>query len=310
METTEVQHPGRVFIARFGPLRDVEDVLHYANFLRDESGLSDEPPVDLAAVLQRFAMPPPLYASLPGQQAVLLDDEIGLMLINEDDPITRQRFSQAHELMECVFVAHAEAKDEEHPGVRFRDHVKESLCEQGAAALLLPRSSFLKEVAGLGVSLDAASNLASLYQASLLATLFQMVRYAPGAHALVVWRLALKPEQERRLPPPEQLPMFGPELVPSPQKELRVWWATCTEGEPTGFIPKHKSIPRESLIFQAYDTPSLLSGEEFVNLGRVRGTCFVEAKRIKVGEEDCVVSLMHLPGDRACHLRPRTFQAP
>ena len=309
MKTIEIQHPGRVFIARFGPLKDVDDVVRYADFLRDESGLSDEPPVDLAAILRRFGMPPPLYASLPGQQAVLLDDGIGLMLINEDDPVTRQRFSQAHELMECVFVAHEESKDEGHRAARFRDRVKEDLCEQGAAALLLPRSSFLREVARLGVSLDAASNLASLYQASLLATLFQMVRYAPGAHALVVWRLALKPEQERRLPPPEQLPMFGPELVPSPQKELRVWWATCTAGQPNGFIPKHKSIPRESLIFQAYGTPSLLAAEEFVNLGRVRGICFLEAKRIRVGEEDCVVSLMHLPGDRACHLRPRTFQA-
>jgi len=281
-------------------LKGADDVLHYADFLREEAGLRDEPPVDLAAIFQRFGMPPPLYASLPGQQAVLLDDEIGLILINDDDSVTRQRFSQAHELMERLFAAHEESLNAGKRGIRFQDQIKEALCEQGAAALLLPRSSFLPKLASLGISLHAASTLAGLYQASLLATLFQMVRYGPGAHALVIWRYALKPEQERELPAPEQLPLFGADLVPSPQREFRVWWATRTKGLTSWFFPKHKSIPRESLIYQAYDTRLPQAGDEFISLGRVWGTCFVEAKRIRMGEEDCVVSLLHLPGDTQC----------
>lgn len=298
------QHPGRVFIARHGLPESIDDVLHYTDFLREEAGLSDEPPVDLAAIFERFGMPAPLYASLPDQQAVLLDDEIGLILINEDDPVTRQRFSQAHELIERLFAAHEESRDEGHPGARFQGRVKEDLCEQGAAALLLPRSSFLREVGRVGISLQAASTLANLYQASLLATLFQMVRHGPGAHALVIWCYALKPEQERKLPPREQLSLFGAEFVPSAQEELRVWWATRTKGLTSWFFPKHKSIPRESLIYQAYNTGQPQSGKELVNLGQVRGTCCIEAKRIQVGAELCVVSLLHLPGD----LHPRKGQ--
>lgn len=300
MKARQNQHPGRAFIARYGLLTDVEDVLLYADFLREEAGLSDEPPVDLEAIFQCFDMPPPLYASLPGQQAVLLDDEIGLLLINDDDPVARQRFSQAHELVERLFTAHEESLDAGNPGMRFQDRVKEDFCEQGAAALLLPRSSLLPRLAGLGISLQAASTLANLYQASLLATLFQTVRYGPGAHALVVWRYALKPRQVQDLPAPVQMPLFDAGLVPSPQRELRVWWATRTKGLTSWFFPKHKSIPRESLIYQAYETGLSQSGAEFVNLGRMQGTCHVEARRIQVGDELCVVSLLHLPGDQHC----------
>jgi Zn-dependent peptidase ImmA (M78 family) len=281
-------------------LQGIDDVLHYAAFLRHEAGISDEPPVDLEPIFEHYGMPPPIYASLPGQQAILLNDETGLVLINEDDPATRQRFSQAHELIERLFSAHEESLHAGSPGVRFQDRVKEDLCEQGAAALLLPRSSFLPRLAGLGISLQAASALANMYQASLLATLFQMVRYGPGAHALVVWRYALKPKQVQDLPAPEQIPLLDADLVPSPQRELRVWWATRTKGLTSWFFPKHKSIPRESLIYQAYDTGLSQAGDEFVNLGKLRGTFHIEARRIQIGDELCVVSLLHVPGDKHC----------
>ena len=151
------RHPGRSYIARFGSPQGIEEVLQYAGFLRHEAGLSNEPPVELEPIFEHFGMPPPVYAPLPDQQAILLSDETGLVLINEDDPATRQRFSQAHELMERLFTAHEESLHAGNPGVRFQDRVKEDLCEQGAAALLLPPSSLLPRLAGLGISLQAAS---------------------------------------------------------------------------------------------------------------------------------------------------------
>jgi hypothetical protein len=300
MPARQNQHPGRAFIAQYGAVRDIDDVLRYADFLRREARLGDEPPVDLRSIFERFGMPPPVQAPLHGQQAVLLDDEVGLIIVNEDDPEARQRFSQAHELMERLFAAHEETLSAGCPGTRFKDRVKENMCDQGAAALLIPRSSFLADLAGQRITMDTASTLANVYQTSLLATLFQMVRYGPGAHALVVWRYTLKPKQVRNLPAPGQMTLLGAELVPSPQKELRVWWANSTEGLPNGFIPKHQSIPRESLIFRVYDAGLPQTGEEFVKLGQIRGTCHIEAKRIRVGDEACVVSLLHLPGDLHC----------
>lgn len=300
MSARSNQHPGRRFIEFCGPLQSADALCKYAVFLRREAGISDEPPINLGIIFEHYGMPPPLYAPLPGQQAVLLDDETGQILLNDGDPETRQRFSQAHELMERLFAAHEEALAVGRSGARFREGHKESLCEQGAAHLLLPLSSFLPRLGRLGVSLKTASTLANEYETSFLATLYQMVRYGAGVHALVVWEYALKPAQVKKLPPPEQMALLPVDLVPSPAKELRVWWSAHTEAVPNVYVPRHKSAPPESLIYKAYDSCVPQVGREFIDLKGVRGTCLVEAKRVSIGDRSVVVSLLHLPGDRAC----------
>jgi hypothetical protein len=71
-----------------------------------------------------------------------------------------------------------------------------------------------------------------------------------------------------------------------------------TLNRPLTFVPRHKSAPRDSLIFRTFDTGLPQSGREFYDLGSVRGTCHVEAKRVTIGDEVAVVSLLHLPGDK------------
>ena len=292
-------HPGRAFVERYGSPHTVEDVLRYADFLRTEAGVDDQPPVDLTLIFQHFGITS-RRAPLIDQQGVLLDSDNGIILINQDDPLARQRFTEAHELMEFLFEVQEEASGWSGPRRRFDGYLKEQLCEQGAAALLMPQASFVPLVRKLGVSMETGSSLANLYQTSFLATLFQMVRLGPGAHALVIWRYALKPTQVQRLPAQEQMSLFGSGFVASPQKELRVWWATCTQGLTKGFVPKHKSIPRDSLIFYARETRLPQSGVEYVSLGRVQGHCLVEARPVTIGDECCVLSLLHLPGDSEC----------
>ncbi len=98
-----VDHPGHLFIREHGPFRNEDDIVSYADFLRTMAGLTDQPPIDLTQIHQRFGIPAPLLAPLQDQQGLLFDSETGIMLIKEDDPITRQRFTNAHELMEmCV----------------------------------------------------------------------------------------------------------------------------------------------------------------------------------------------------------------
>jgi hypothetical protein len=133
-----------------------------------------------------------------------------------------------------------------------------------------------------------------------------MVERGPGAHALVVWRYALKPRQERQIAPEAQSTLFGDEFaVGTPVKQLRVWWSTKTQGVQAGFVPKHKSVGDNSLISLAYTTDLLQSGMECLDLGPVQGLCCVEAKRVTVGSDVCVVSLLHLPQERNC----RTLQS-
>lgn len=98
-------NPGKLFIQRFGLVECAEDVMRYVGFLRDEAGISAEPPIDLAPIHSRFGIPLPKYAPLPDLQGILLNPDHGLILIKEDDPAARQRFTAAHELIELLFSA-------------------------------------------------------------------------------------------------------------------------------------------------------------------------------------------------------------
>jgi hypothetical protein len=192
-----------------------------------------------------------------------------------------------------LFAAHDDMTHEDHWKRRFGSHTKEQLCESGAASLLMPRSSFVPVVEQEGVSLHTASLLAEMYDTSLTATLFQMVRLGPGVHGLAVWRHALKPTQERLLPSGQQPSLFGDELDLSIPTKLRVWWSTSTPGQSGLFLPKHKSTPEDSLISRAYNDNVALIGVEIVDFGRSQLRCTVEAKRIVIAGEIAVVTLLH-----------------
>lgn len=301
LQTTTLYHPGRLFVERHGFLRNDTDVIRYANSLRREAGLGDQPPIDLDQIHRRFNMPAPQFFPLPGQQGVLLDGNACRILINSGDPTTRQRFTQAHELMEVLFHAYMEQPEWEEWKKRF-GYKKERLCEQGAAALIMPASSFDRWVQQEGVSIYSASRIAELYHTSLMATLYQMVERGSGAHVLVVWRCMLKPTQERVLQPKDQQGTLFDLPEPCVEKCLRVWWSRATQGLRDNILFQYKSIPDESLIGQAYSTGQLQRGVELIDCGKQKIECFVEAKAVMIGEERCVVSILHLLDD-ACMQR-------
>lgn len=260
-----------------------EGVLRYVDFLRQAAGLSDEPPVDLALVYQHFGIPTPLRAPLSDQQGILVDSDAGVILIKEDDPLVRQRFTEGHELIELLFDATERSLGEIEVKPRWNESEKEQLCDQGAADLLMPRSSFAPRLHDLGISLTTARTLANLYQTSLLATLVRMLQYGLGTYALVMWHYALKREE---------VELSTPSILP--QKKLRVWWRTWTNTWTYGFIPKNKSIPPDSLISLAERTRLPQSGTEVLNLGRGPILCQVEAMPLQIGNKSCVLSLLRL----------------
>lgn len=289
-------NPGKLFISRYGPANDGSSIARYADFLRRESGIDDHPPVDLARIYRHFGIPTPRRIPLPGQPGLLLNPESGIIFISANDPTTRQRFSEAHELMELLFAAQSPTQSWRSRGRSpFSAKAGESLCEEGAAELLMPLSTFAPYLHRWGVSLETGQRLAELYEVSLTAALLRTVRYGPGRHALVLWQLAWKPREVRSLPHPDQLPLFEDYVPEPPPKKLRVWWGCSTQGGP--FIPRHKSVGLDTSIYRAYELESLVEDMDWVDLGNIRGCCLCESKTITIEAEKLVLSVIHLPKD-------------
>lgn len=290
-------NPGSLFLEEHGPVLEVEDVLEYCAFLREEAGVGAEPPIDLGLVYARFDIPHPKRAPLPNQQGLLIDPEKGLILINSQDPPIRQRFTEAHELMELLFAALPRSAGRG-GGFRagpFQEPSKERLCNEGAAELLMPRVSFIPRVGVTGASYDAARTLGREYCVSTTAALVHMVRVGPGRHAVVLWRMKNKPTEINRSVPAEQLSLFA-EPSSAPAKKLRVEW--CLAGTDGVFIARHKSVPEDSSIHQAWREGRFTSSTEFLDLGSSRGKFTCENQPFDLEGERCVLSLMHMPGDR------------
>lgn len=304
MQTGSFTHPGFAFIECYEhglPTTRkslARSVLDYAAFLRAKAGLNNKPPVDINRIYEAFSLTlrsASLLESLPGMQG-LAAKQVGLVFISEDDPGTRQRFTQSHELME--FLMDALSGNNLGPAVRMyvdEGPKKEQLCDWGAARLLMPVSLFRQHISELGVSLDVASNLSYIYQTSLLATLRHIVECLDGPVALVVWRYAHKPTEMKYVAAPNQESLFGDNYRGGPQKELRVWWRVFGHRAKHLAIPLHKSVSRDSLIYRVYEEGVPQNGEASFNLVALKGRFFVEARPAIIGSEHCVISLFHLP---------------
>lgn len=289
MQQLPYQNPGKLFIERFGVPRDIDDVVRYADFLRQEAGVGDRPPIDLTKISSRFG--------IKSQQAPLVDQQgtsdglWGFMLIKEDDPATRQRFSEAHELIEFLFHQYKSLPEWRQSYYATHNTTKEKLCQKGAAALLMPRSSFVPAMLGNEFSFEWASNLAGVYETSLLATLYRMLAESKDERLLVIWRFALKPTQE--VNQGQQPSLFGHNLRVGPQKKLRIWWSVASVDGNSVFIPPHQSIHDGSVIVEAYETGELQNSSEHLQLKGIYGRYHIQAKRVSIGDEICVLSLMH-----------------
>ena len=292
-------NPGGEYVRIHGLPTGVEDVMRYADFLRQEAGLSDKPPIDLNRIYDRFGIPKPRRADLPNQQGLLLNPDSGLIIINRNDIGTRQRFTEAHELMELVFSQAPggntwSARDRS----KFKRAEKETLCNLGAAELLMPISSFLPPVELLGVSMMTGDKLARAYRVSPQAALVNMARRGPGLHAVVLWRYLSEPDEIGSTSNGDQKPLFGGSSKPDAESRLRVEWAIGKRRGP--YIPKYKTAAADGPIHRAYADLSNTVGEEYMEFSRVHGYVGTENRAFKSGKEKMVMSLLHLPGDGNC----------
>jgi hypothetical protein len=276
------RHPGQLFLARFPWSGLEQSVLAYGAFLRREAGVGDQPPIELGPIYQHFGMPQPRRVPLIDQQGILVDGSSGIVLIKEDDPIVRQRFTEGHELMELLFDAQ-EQQFFNQSSVLWNHDEKERWCDRGAAALLMPGASFVPLLNQLGMSLPTGRALAQRYRMSLLATLVQMIQHTTGSYALVMWHLA---HSQRDL-------AAGVASTQEQPQKLRVWWGSWSTHWQGGFIPRNKSIAESSLITKAYTTGENQIGREKIKLVGEAIPVQLEAMPISVGSKRGVLSLLH-----------------
>jgi Zn-dependent peptidase ImmA (M78 family) len=290
------QPPGELFVQRHGTVDNIDDVLEYVHFLRSESGLGVDPPIDLARIFTSFQLPHPKYIALPNQQGLLANPETGLILVNADDIRTRQRFTEGHELLELLFSALPRGNGNvTRCGGLFTQAEKEQLCNVGAAELLMPKATFLPRILQKGISFQTGRELAAEYGVSISAALVQLTRVGPGRHAVVLWRPKNKPSEIRSQISSDQLALWEQAPARMPPKKLRVEWSL--EGRDVPFIPKDKSIFEDSSIYAAWRDAVFTIGRDCVDLGKVSGELLCESQPFEVDDERWVLSLLHFPGD-------------
>jgi Zn-dependent peptidase ImmA (M78 family) len=261
-------NPGRLFLNQHGRVETVDDVLAYVEFLRKESGVNTTLPINLFNIFSHFDFHKPKILPLPNVDGMLVDPKNGIIVINSDDTLCRQKFTLAHELIEVLFELLPSGIDLgngwklKRPG-GFSESAKENLCNLAAACLLMPYSYIEKQIQEKGVNFECARKVADDCEVSLSAALIQLARMSPFPHNVVLWKMKHKPSEMKNSIPNAQL--FFADLQPiGPSKKLRVEWSFGNSKAP--FIPKNKSIEESSLVYLAWHSQIFTSGIEIINL--------------------------------------------
>jgi len=256
--------PGQTFVKLHEKVETVADIFAYIDFLRKESCLDGLIPVNLDLIFEHFQIPKPVYKPLLGQQGLLADAKNGIIVINSNDPPSRQKFSQAHELVEFLFNVLPKGAELgngwllKKPG-GFKESTKEYYCNWAAANLLMPSEYITSRIDQFGVNFECARIISAECEISLSAALVQLARLSPGSHSVVLWVMKNKPIEIKKMVPDKQLGFFDENQYIS-AKKLRVEWSMGSTNAP--FIPKDKSVETSSLIYSAWQSHGFTSGRE------------------------------------------------
>jgi hypothetical protein len=286
----EYENPAKLFLEHHW-VDTIDDIVAYADFLRSESGVDAAPPIDLLRIITRFGMHAPLYAQLHQQQGLIVPYHgIPQIIINGTDKPTRQRFTQAHELIELLFL--------ELPGDFRIDRLKssifgtkkEKICQIGAANLLMPEESFKFKGYQMGISFQTAELLADEYKVSLIASLLRLADVFSNKAAVVLWKMKNKPSELKKEISSEQFIMPGFDATALPSPKLRVEW--CYGKFNNHFIPDDKSIPWDSSVYCAWESGTYTEGEEIIPFPRYNHNVIIENKPISINDEKLILSLI------------------
>ncbi len=202
----------------------------------------------------------------PGVDAMLVPLPGGYsVVINENAPYGRQRFSLAHELGHIMLLATETSTLTSPTPTRYRSSnsavndtkAEEHLCDAIAAELLMPEKMFTDEIRKFGASLMHLSRLANVFDTSLTATAIRYRDLLPEPCHLIQWESSIRRngdivaewKMRDRVPGPYLHPVVGSSSArPNEFSTVRKNWST---------LKKSKSL--ESLLVN-----EVIAGKRYV----------------------------------------------
>lgn len=256
------EHPGRLFLDKYGVPKDREDLEVYADFLRSEAYAGENSEIRLQSIRWRFGIKLAIEI-LPDDTPGFTVHEQGLIFVNKTDSLERQRFTEAHELIELLYIACKESHRWSESVFANISFDKEKLCQEGAGALLIPREAYFRYLGRQDINLQFASHLAELFGTSFTATVHRMVNLNSKDCCMLVWQTA-----------------------PS----LHLKWGVFSPS--SGTQPTRITVASNSAIRNAINEPGICCGEETLYFDGAPMKWFVEAKRIAFVGEEHILSLL------------------
>ncbi len=264
----------------------------YADYLLSSAG-AWQLPVPLEHLrdhhhIQRHAAP-----LLQNQRGFLLHD---IVFINSDDPIAKQRFSEAHELMETLYLGLLSEQPSRFSPTTlqsFRKY-KERWCERGAAELLMAGDLFFPMVRKRGVSLGLAREMSTLCLTSLTATIRRMLDADPEPCAFVLLKEGHKKNQV--VPSNSgQTVLWGDPTDWDPPAELRVWKRWISP-QTQVFVCPNESISRDTSVYKTLHAQAgvITVADDVLDLEYIKGTFSAESMLVKINNVPVVMALIHL----------------
>lgn len=289
-------HPGEDFASVY-PLPETQEQYHgtvraYVEFLREVSGVGDHAPVDLELIFKHFGIKVAL-GSTDSTIHGIANTQMGMVVVNADEWATRQRFAQAHELVEFLFDSLRRRVRSSRIRDVLRGPKKERLCDRGASWLLLPPEKLAADMAGLELTFASASSIASRYNTSLMAAAIGMLDHMEEGHVLALWHRQLKPTQRKNVKAEIEL-CFGEEFVSGPVPKMRLEWAFTSPSLSNQYFPPKISVPENSVIAIADQNRLWATGHEYMNIKGVKGNVSVEGMPVTVGQTGGVLSLLRM----------------
>ena len=263
----------------------------YADFLLRSSDARSIP-ISLDRIRSTFNFQ--RYAAPMQGRGFLLDTAI---FLNSDDNVSVQRFTEAHEMMEALYIAiQNETPSRLSPNnQRLFPKDKEQHCERGAAELLMPAESFFPLVADRGTSLETARALTALFNTSLTATVRRMLDACINPCIFLLLKEGHKKNQQ--VPSKSgQSVLWGQPADWDPPAELRVWrqWKTANT---TDIVHFNESVSHDTLIYwtlHARNAGQISTGNDTLDLEHIKRTCFTESMLVSMDHEPVVMALIHL----------------
>ncbi|TWU64530.1 hypothetical protein V7x_00740 [Crateriforma conspicua] len=236
----------------------------------------DSPPFDLLALASCFDLQWSDESPAFSQDSEIVPQEDGrvALRVNQQRPLTRQRFSIAHEIGHTLFPDYQFS-------VRCRkaterrwtdDDLLESLCDVAASEFMFPLPWFTDSLAAMQWTGDGLAKLADEYQASREATARRVVEVHAEPMAAVYLSWKLKPTELQQVARNARQPSLLDELAPEdPEAKLRVDYVIANESYRSvsgPHIPIYKSMPSKGPMYEASISQSPTTGNLTIEIGR------------------------------------------